>query len=37
LSSGSKKSTQRTRTLTPTMRCMMNFPSCIRRMNDLAC
>jgi hypothetical protein len=33
LSSGSKKST--TRTLSPTTRCVMSFPSCARRMNVL--
>jgi hypothetical protein len=37
LSSGSKKSNQIDSALTPTTRCEMNFPSCIRRMNGLAC
>jgi hypothetical protein len=36
LSSSSKKSTQATRPPTPTTRCVMNFPSCVRRMNGLA-
>jgi hypothetical protein len=36
LSSGSKKSTQRTRTPIPMTRCVVNFPSCARRMRGLA-
>jgi hypothetical protein len=34
---GSKKSTQSDSDPIPTRRCMMNFPSCVRRLNDLAC
>jgi hypothetical protein len=37
LSSGSKRATRATRTPTPMTRYVMNFPSCVRRMNDLAC
>jgi hypothetical protein len=36
LSSTSKKSTRATRTLSPTTRCVVNFPSCARRMRGLA-
>jgi hypothetical protein len=36
LSSGSKKSTRATWTLTPMTRRVMNFPSCVSRMNGLA-
>jgi hypothetical protein len=37
LSSDSKKSTQSDSDSDSAMRCVMNFPSCIRRMNGLAC
>jgi hypothetical protein len=37
LSSGARRAHRVTRTPASTMRCVMNFPSCIRRMNDLAC
>jgi hypothetical protein len=37
LSSGIKKSTQSDSNSDSTTRCMMNSPSCIRRMNGLAC
>jgi hypothetical protein len=37
LSSAARRATRATRTPTPTTRCVMNFPSCVRRMNNLAC
>jgi hypothetical protein len=36
LSSGPRGAHRATRTLTPTTSCVMNFPSCVRRMNGLA-
>jgi hypothetical protein len=37
LSSGARRATRATQTPTPKTRYEMNFPSCVRRMNDLAC
>jgi hypothetical protein len=36
LALAARRATRATRTPTPTIRCVMNFPSCVRRMNDLA-
>jgi hypothetical protein len=36
LSSDSKRAHRVTRILIPTTRCVMSFPSCVRRMNGLA-
>jgi hypothetical protein len=37
LSSTARRAHRATQTLTPTTRCVMNSPSCARRMNGLAC